>query len=152
MLRCVEERGTPDACSAEVDDFLACERAVFKAALHAEPPTEHAPEAPPQAPSPPPEVDAPDGIPARDPWTVDLIVDTVQRAAAKQGAACADLARTIAQRRTVERVAEFGGRMAADMGKTAEAARRVAGRLIAGSDDVDSGEGGGKDGADGDGG
>jgi hypothetical protein len=32
MLRCVETRGSAAACAAEVDAFLACERAVFQAA------------------------------------------------------------------------------------------------------------------------
>lgn len=37
MLRCVEKTGSSVACSPEVESFLACERAVFTAALKRQP-------------------------------------------------------------------------------------------------------------------
>eukprot|EP00171_Calliarthron_tuberculosum_P001254 IDg1254t1 len=140
MLRCVERTGSSAACTEHINDFLACERAVFTAALHAKPP-----KAPKRA-LPAPQVSSAQPVPTEEAGEARgadaALADAaafVSRAVAKQTEACSWLVDMATKQQTRERLRSFTERMLADMRKSAYAAHAVASRFLVdeGCDDPD---------------
>lgn len=140
MLRCVERTGSSTACTDRVNEFLACERAVFVAALHTKPPeraprAERAPQTPPVPTSAPMQAEAAPELEARSPTAMfEDAAAFVGRAVNKQAEACTKLVDMAAKPETLERLRWFGGRMLEDMRKSADAAGTVASRFFNGED------------------
>lgn len=128
MLRCVERTGSSAACTDRINEFLACERAVFMAALHTKAP-------PPRREPANTANTANTANPQRlmeTPTPDVMLADAgsfVKRAVIKQGDACVKLSETIGNPETRQRMYWFAQRMFSEVWKSGEAAGAVASRM-----------------------
>lgn len=144
MLKCVEASGAASACTEKINDFLICERTVFRAAIRKSsqqptPPTHHVVH-PPQPPKPVSSDVASHGMSQSDADHVgvpqssfDLFatpLTSVERVVRKQMSACSSLIDTLRRPRYQTQLLQFNRRMITDMRVTCEIIKSKALQLI----------------------
>lgn len=147
MLKCVESSGAATACTEKINDFLTCERTVFRAAIRkssqslqsSKPPTHHI-LYPPQPPKSSPSNVSSHGSSHSDiehdvlpQSSFDLFtspLSSVERVVRKQMNACSSLIETLRRPRYQTQLLQFNRRMITDMRVTCEIVKSKAFQLI----------------------
>lgn len=144
MLTCVERSGTVSACTEKINDFLVCERVVFRAAVRkpsqpSTPPARQALQPPSPPKSPHPNVSSHgmsssdtdhDGLPQK---SFDLLATpfaSMERVVKKQMNACMFLIETIRKPQYQTQLLQFNRRMITDMRVTCEIIKSKALQLV----------------------
>lgn len=133
MLNCVEKSGAVAACTDKVNDFLSCERRVFRSAIRKSANAASGPKPVPYSPPSPPSPKAPasaNGHEGTEQETqtgpYDFFaqpVKSLERVVRKQVAACASLVETVRRPSYHTQLLQFNRRMLTDMRVTCEIIR-----------------------------